>query len=319
MNHSEPVQRPGPGGRAAVLAAVPACVGVAAAVTIMLVAPHLDVHLWITLWGAALAAGLLTAAIVLTWLIVRYRVARAYQAGADEARRAAADGHHQFLLRLDHELKNPVTAIQAGLANMSGLVDAGRDPDASAVLDSLSIQTRRVADLVADLRKLAELETRPIEQDAVDLAGLLAEVREAAPELTGGDQRTVTLTVPQAPWPLASVSGDRDLLFLAFYNLLANALKFTDEADAVEMRAHDDGSHVVVEVADTGAGIPDDEIDQVWNELARGRAARGTAGMGLGLPMVRAVVARHGGTVSVRSRQGHGTVVSVRLPAVGAS
>jgi two-component system, OmpR family, sensor kinase len=81
------------------------------------------------------------------------------------------------------------------------------------------------------------------------------------------------------------------------------------------VRAHDDQRDVVVEVADTGIGVPSEELDQVWDELSRGRAARGTAGMGLGLAMVRAVVVRHGGTVMLRSREDHGTNVIVRLPA----
>ena len=71
---------------------------------------------------------------------------------------------------------------------------------------------------------------------------------------------------------------------------------------------------MVIEVADTGPGIPADELDEVWEELARGRAARGIPGTGLGFPLVRTVVARHGGSERIRSRVGQGTVVSLRLP-----
>jgi two-component system OmpR family sensor kinase len=74
---------------------------------------------------------------------------------------------------------------------------------------------------------------------------------------------------------------------------------------------------VLIEVADTGAGIPADEIDQVWQELARGRHARSLPGTGIGLALVRVIVARHGGQVAIRSRDGQGTVVSVRLLAAG--
>ena len=72
---------------------------------------------------------------------------------------------------------------------------------------------------------------------------------------------------------------------------------------------------MTLEVADTGTGIPDDEADQVWDELVRGSAARGVPGSGLGLSLVRAVVARHGGGCELRSRPGEGTVIRVRLPA----
>jgi two-component system OmpR family sensor kinase len=116
------------------------------------------------------------------------------------------------------------------------------------------------------------------------------------------------------PAPVGTVPGDRDLLFLALHNLLVNAVKFTGPGDTIEVRAREDGDQVVVEVADTGIGIPAEELGGVWDELARGSAARGTPGMGLGLALVRAVVARHGGTVWMQSRPGHGTVVGMRLP-----
>jgi signal transduction histidine kinase len=72
---------------------------------------------------------------------------------------------------------------------------------------------------------------------------------------------------------------------------------------------------LLLEVADTGAGIPADEIGQVWQELARGRAARSLPGTGIGLALVRVIAARHEGRVAIRSREGQGTVVSIRLPA----
>jgi two-component system OmpR family sensor kinase len=85
----------------------------------------------------------------------------------------------------------------------------------------------------------------------------------------------------------------------------------------VEVRASEDGSWLLLEVADTGTGIPDDEIGEVWQELARGRAARSLPGTGIGLALVRVVVIRHGGQVAIRSRDGQGTVVSIRLPVPG--
>jgi two-component system OmpR family sensor kinase len=113
--------------------------------------------------------------------------------------------------------------------------------------------------------------------------------------------------------------GDWDLLFLAIYNLLDNALKFTRVRDTIEIRAFESSSNVIIEVADTGPGIPQEELPRVWEELYRGRGARGIPGSGLGLALVRAIVDRHSGWVAVRSRHGQGTVVTVRLPAKEAS
>jgi two-component system OmpR family sensor kinase len=148
----------------------------------------------------------------------------------------------------------------------------------------------------------------------VDLTGLLDEVAEAIAEIPAARERIIRVTVPRAPWPLPLVAGDRDLLFIAVQNLAANAVKFSGPGDTVEVRASEDGDALLLEVADTGVGIPADEIGQVWQELARGRAARSLPGTGIGLALVRVIVVRHGGQVAIRSRDGQGTVVGMRLP-----
>jgi signal transduction histidine kinase len=247
---------------------------------------------------------------------------------AAASRRASAEAAQdrlRFLMRLDHELKNPLTAIHAGLANAShsaAMTEAsGTAASAGSATDdalaSVSAQTARITRLLGDLRKLADLETREIEIAPVDLPGLLDEVNEAIGELPAAAERVIRVTVPSAPWPLPLVEGDRDLLFIALQNLLANAVKYSEPGDTVEVRASEDGDWVLLEVADTGIGIPGDEIAEVWEELARGRAARVIPGTGIGLALVRVIVTRHGGEVAIRSREGQGTVVSVRFPAPG--
>lgn len=230
---------------------------------------------------------------------------------AEALRAQAADDRRRFLRRLDHELKNPLTAIRAGLANA---VDGAPTDTQRNALASVETQVLRLSRLTADLRKLAELETRQLEYAQVDVATLLEEAVALAEEKPEAHERQLTLTLPQAPWPVPEVQGDWDLLFLAVYNLLENALKFTRPGDTVEVRAFEDGASVVIEVADTGPGIPREEEPHVWQELYRGNSARGVAGSGLGLALVRAVVDRHGGAINLRSRSGQGTVVTVRLP-----
>jgi len=174
-------------------------------------------------------------------------------------RKESEEERRRFLRRLDHELKNPLTSILAGLAN----------------LDSDESQVQRMRDLLADLRKLAELETRPIESGRVDLAEILRESREMVLEKPGAGDRRIDLTIPHAPWPLPLVSGDRDLLFLAVHNLVENAVKFTEAGARIELRAYEDGSNAIIEVADTGPGIPDEERALIWEELYRGRRNTG--------------------------------------------
>jgi signal transduction histidine kinase len=112
------------------------------------------------------------------------------------------------------------------------------------------------------------------------------------------------------------VTGDRDLLVLAVYNLIENALKFTSAHDSLEVRALEDGKAIVIEVADSGAGISAEDQSKIFEELYRGSNAQSTEGSGLGLALVNRIVALHGGVVDVRSnqRQPRGTVFTVRLP-----
>jgi two-component system OmpR family sensor kinase len=244
-------------------------------------------------------------------MIQSFRAERRRQEEVADVQAQAAEDRRQFLRRLDHELKNPLTAIQVGVANVAS---APSPETGQAALESVHSQALRLSRLAADLRKLAELETRPLERTSVAMAELLQEVVDVAGDRPEASQRELTLTVPQAPWPLPAVNGDPDLLFLAVHNLLVNALKFTEPGDRIEVRALEDGAAVVVEVADTGPGIPEDEIPHVWEELYRGHGARGVPGSGLGLALVRAITERHAGRVGLRSREGQGTVFTIRLP-----
>lgn len=224
----------------------------------------------------------------------------------------ANEDRRRFLQRLDHELKNPLTAIRAGLTNINYQpLEEYVAGEVSAVL----AQVMRINRLVADLRKLAALEITPLERITVNMAELLTDVISVLEDQANTEGRRLSLSLPNAPWPLPDVDGDADLLLLAIHNLLDNSIKFTAPGDTIEVRAFDDGSDIVIEIADTGPGIPENEINRVWEELYRGKKARGVPGSGLGLPLVRAIIEKHGGNIALRSRPDQGTVFSVRLPA----
>jgi two-component system OmpR family sensor kinase len=253
---------------------------------------------------ALLFGGMVTLASLTIWWS-----AKRHRAQLVAVRSAAAAEHRRFLRRLDHELKNPLTAIRVALANLAEGQE--RSP---ALLESVERETLRIGRLAADLRKLADVEVGVLESAQVDLAELLREVVAAVEEQGEAAGRSLRLVLPAAPWPLPSVEGDPDLLFLAIHNLVMNALKFSANGDMVEVRAHEQGNQVLIEVADTGCGIPNEEAPHIWDELYRGQGARGTPGSGLGLALVRAIVARHQGHVEMRSRLGQGSVFIVRLP-----
>jgi two-component system OmpR family sensor kinase len=261
----------------------------------------------------AFLAGILVTALWLGIALARGRSeSRRVEAIARE-RMKQAEAQRRFVRRLDHEMKNPLTGIRAALANLEGAGAAGAAPGA---IPDIQHQVERLTRLTAGLRKLADLEEIPLEYAKFDLAALLQETVEAVRAHPAGTRRDLRLVVPSVPWPLPHITGDRDLLSLAFFNLIENALKFTGKEDTVEVRAMEQARHVQVEIADTGPGIPPEEIPRLFEELYRGSNARGCEGSGLGLALVRRVVERHEGSVTVRSRRdgGRGTVFAVTLP-----
>lgn len=266
---------------------------------------HLRVYVRFAPALGVAALGLIAAAATVAVALVRRRIDRV----RSETRAEAAAEHHRFLRRLDHELKNPLTAMRLGLANAAA---ESLSPAAASSLHSVGEQVTRLARITGDLRKLADIEARPLEHVPVDVAALLEDAGETARELS--DEREVNVSVPKVPWPLPLLAGDPDLLELALENLVGNALKYSTPGSPIELRAFEEDGYVVVEVADAGRGIPAEELPFVWGELVRGSDARGTPGSGLGLALVHAVVERHGGRCDIRSLRASGTVVRLRLP-----
>ncbi len=231
------------------------------------------------------------------------RLARAKRETAirAESSLAARNERGRLIRRLDHEIKNPVTAIRAGLANVSA---APLPPEAAAAVASVDEQALRLARLIGDLRKLADLEQAELDRTTVDLAEVCNDVAAAVGDLPGAHERMIEVVVPEVPWRVGAIQGDPDLLFLAVMNLVSNALKFSAPGKRIELWAVEEDRHAVIEVADNGVGIPPDELPHMWEELARGEAARAVPGSGIGLALVRTIVERHGGDASIRSRLG---------------
>jgi len=226
---------------------------------------------------------------------------------------ASEQKRRQFLRRLDHEIKNPLTGLRAALVNLQEAQAADERWQAG---QNAGKAVERLTRLLTDLRKLADLDERPIERFSVSVPDLLDDVVEAARAIPAYEGRNISLLIPKIPSPFPAVTGDRDLLVLAVYNLVENALKFTSASDSVEVRALEDGKSIVIEVADSGAGIPREDLPKIFEELYRGSNARSTEGSGLGLALVNRIAVLHGGGAGVRSSQTdpRGTVLALRLP-----
>lgn len=282
------------------------------------------IYLRANLGIVSLAIGLLMTILLGGGLAIYLTLSRRSRGQVVTAQAREAAKHRQFLQRLDHELKNPLTAMQIEVANLetesNHLLTASLDGPSSTLgkpqaVQRLKDQLARMNDLVIQLRKLGELEGYFIEREPVRLDELLTDLIDEFQSSEEGSRREITLSLPQIPWPLPEIVGDADLIYLALRNVLSNAVKFSRPGDAIQVRAFEDTTQVVVEIADQGPGIAEDEVTHVWEELYRGKLARGLPGSGLGLPIVKAIVERHGGQATLRSRLGQGTVVTIRLPA----
>jgi two-component system OmpR family sensor kinase len=252
---------------------------------------------------------------LLEWRWLAWTRYRTQQQTRQNIQAQTTTDRRRFLHRLDHELKNPLTTIRVGVANLRSTPDKQTSHHALTTIEN---ETLRLSTFIGDLRKLADLEVRPLEQSQVIVEKLLQEVVELAEEQPEAKDRQLVLhPFPQAPGPLPPIVGDHDLLFLALFNLLTNALKFTQPGDRIEVRASEDGTRVRLEVADTGIGIPEIDMPHVWEELYRGQEAGATPGSGLGLALVKIIIERHGGQVALRSPEAQGTVVTIQLPAAG--
>ncbi|MGV9251712.1 sensor histidine kinase [Streptomyces sp. NPDC003697] len=232
------------------------------------------------------------------------RMAASIQAGEERQRRLTGD--------IAHELRTP-------LANLRGYLEALRDgvvdptPELLASLHEEALLQQRIVDDLQDLA-LAEAGALTYHRGEVDLRELLDTSRTAhrAQAETAG----VALEL-DAPRPVC-VSADPDRLRQVVGNLLGNALRATGAGGTVTLALRPRGERAVMEVRDTGKGIPQEDLPHLFDRFWRADPSRGraTGGSGLGLSIARQIVTDHGGTIGVRSAVGVGTTFTITLPAV---
>jgi signal transduction histidine kinase len=247
--------------------------------------------------------------------IVAVAVAVATIAGAARKQARLASLKTDLVSAVSHELKTP-------LASMRLLVDAlleDENVDPVKTRDYLvlmSTENARLSRLIDNFLTFSRLErnrhqftfkaTSPLEVVHLALASM--------PERTRGDRAPTVEVTPDLP----AIVADQDALVTALLNLLDNAYKYTPADERIVVRAFREGDHVVLSVADNGIGIPPREHRRIFRRFYRvdQRLARDTAGSGLGLSIVEAIVRAHGGWVSVRSRPAHGSTFAIHLPCV---
>ncbi|MCX6065931.1 MAG: HAMP domain-containing sensor histidine kinase, partial [Chloroflexi bacterium] len=229
---------------------------------------------------------------------------------------AGQQAQREFVANVSHELKTPLTSIQGfSQAILDGTAATPEQQKQSAQV--IFSEAARMHRMVLDLLELARLDAgiADLKHGEVNLSAVLNGVgqRFALQARDAG----VTLEIQSAALPL--INGDGDRLAQVFNNLVDNALKFTPPSGRVTISAVSVGDAVEITITDTGAGIPAESLERIFDRFYQADSARRGGkqhGAGLGLAIVREIVRAHGGKISVRSVANQGSEFVVRLPLV---
>ena len=220
---------------------------------------------------------------------------------------------NKFIHNISHELRAPLGIIFGHVELLHQTLAGELAPEQQQSMEIILRRTRMLADLVDDLTALLAAQTQEFRQDNIPAADLiysmLADYRIQA------DRAGITLQADIAP-QLPQIQGDITHLRRVFDNLLSNAFKFTPPGGVVTIRMRASGDDVIIEVTDTGIGIPADKLAYIFERFyqVEGDGPR-RPGTGLGLALVKEIVEAHHGRVSVTSQVGQGTTFVITLPA----
>ena len=220
-----------------------------------------------------------------------------------------------FVANISHELKTPIGALAVLAETLVDTAADGSDPDlVRRIVERMLGEAERASRTIDDLMELSRIELG--DQRVVDDVRLVDVVRTATERVAAlAERRRVSLVVPNSELPV--VSADRTQLVSAVGNLVENAVKYSDDGGEVRVSVTGGEEWVEIAVADRGVGIPQRDLDRIFERFYRVDRARSrtTGGTGLGLSIVRHVATNHGGEVLVTSSEGEGSTFVLRLPA----
>lgn len=242
------------------------------------------------------------------------QIQRAFAASeaSEEAARASEEKMRRFVADASHELRTPLTTIR-GFAE---LYRQGAMSDITLLMNRIEGESARMGLLVEDLLMLARLDAqRPLEATSVDVLTIAADAVHDAKAVA--PDRIISLEMLSGPG-VPEVVGDDARLRQVLGNLVGNAIRHTPEDATITVRVGTTDTSVLLEVRDTGPGLSTEEADHVFERFYRADSSRTreSGGSGLGLSIVAALVAAHGGSVTVDSTSGAGATFRVELPRV---
>lgn len=249
--------------------------------------------------------------------IARQGAAALENALAHDALHRANQERAQFVRSVTHELRAPVGGAQSLLRTMTRGLAGELNDQQRDILTRMERRLDALMALIDDLLALAASKASAFQVEPRPQA-LLPVLRMVVERISmQAEEKQIDLRLDAPDGPL-TVSGTEEGLAHIFENLIGNAVKYTPSGGSVHVSVTKGPLYAVVEVSDTGIGIPAEDLPKLWGEFFRASnvKAAGINGTGLGLAIVRQFVERFGGTVSVSSVEGQGTTFTVRLPLV---
>jgi signal transduction histidine kinase len=217
-----------------------------------------------------------------------------------------------FVSMASHEFRTPLNIIDGHAQRLIRTKDRISSDEIAERARKLRGAVLRMTHLIDNLLNSSRLIDGGAEHyfhpTQIDLAEVLHEVAQLHQEMAPGAKIVEKVSLP------LQTAGDPKLLFQVFSNLISNAVKYSPEGGPIEVEARLEENEILVAVSDRGIGIPEKDLDRLFERYHRGSNVSGIVGTGLGLYLVKMVVDLHGGSVAVDSREGEGSRFTVRLP-----
>jgi two-component system sensor histidine kinase KdpD len=218
-----------------------------------------------------------------------------------------------LLTSISHDLRTPLASIQGSASSLRGQRKSLSEPEQEELIATIQEEAERLNRFIANLLDMTRLESGAIEPrlDCVDIGDVIGSALHRAHKVLSKHRIEIDLAADLPPARIDPVLFEQVL-----FNLLDNAAKYAPPGSRLQIRALVDGNQLRLEVADEGDGIPDADLERIFDKFYRVQAAdRKRAGTGLGLPICRGFMEAMGGTITASNRpDGHGALFTILLP-----
>lgn len=266
---------------------------------------------------AAISSGLYIAVYMASSIMERLRSHQVDLERALEEQKRLEEEKSRFLDVVAHDLKSPLAAIETMVTSSLAVHGDTIPPDIKKIMYRIPERTRELLRFIQDLLEFSRITKLDASETVFKQLNFLPIVA-ATVEMYMGQalEKNINVSFHSDPG-IPPILGNQDHLERMVGNLVSNAVRYTRENGSVTVKISAESQYVVLTVADTGIGIPEQALPHIFSDFFRADNAKkfSSSGTGLGMSITKAIVEQHGGTISVTSEEGEGTMFTVKLPA----